>query len=73
MLFRSVPWLVTSGTPATVASIVLGALTASSIGVALSRFTGRSPVRAALRQVGIATVAAAVTYGVGALVGVRTT
>jgi vacuolar iron transporter family protein len=68
-----VPWLFASGSGAAIASIVLGAVTAACIGVALARMTGRSPVRAALRQLSIATVAAAVTYGVGAAVGVRTT
>ena len=72
-LIPLLPWLFASGTPATIASIVLGALTASGIGVALAQFTDRSPVRSALRQFGIAAVAAAVTYGIGAIVGVRTT
>lgn len=72
-LIPLLPWLFTSGTAAAIASIVLGALTASGIGIALAQFTGRSPVRAAARQLAIATVAAAVTYGIGAIVGVRTT
>jgi VIT1/CCC1 family predicted Fe2+/Mn2+ transporter len=45
---------------------------ALGIGVALARFTGRSVVRTALRQLAIAMLAGAVTYGVGTLVGVHT-
>ncbi len=65
-----VPWFFARGGGAVVVSLVLAAIAATIVGVALARFTGRSPVRAALRQVGIAAAAAAVTYGIGALVGV---
>jgi VIT1/CCC1 family predicted Fe2+/Mn2+ transporter len=69
-LIPLLPWFFGSGTSAVVASVVLGALSAVAIGVALSRFTGRSAVRSALRQLGIAAVAAGVTYIVGSAVGV---
>jgi VIT1/CCC1 family predicted Fe2+/Mn2+ transporter len=65
-----VPWFLAEGTGATVASVVLGALAAVAIGVALAAFTGRHPVRSALRQLAIAAAAAGVTFGVGNLVGV---
>lgn len=68
-----VPWFVASGTAAVVASLVLAVLAAAAIGIALSRFTGRSPVFSAARQVAIATVAAGVTFAVGSIVGVGTT
>ena len=71
-LIPLVPWFFTSGGAAVLVSVVLGALAALGIGTALARFTGRSPVRTALRQLGIAVVVAAVTYGVGTAVGVRT-
>lgn len=64
------PWFVTQGAAAVVASVVLGALGAIAVGLALARFTGRPPLRVAARQLGIATVAAAATSTVGALVGV---
>ncbi|MGI8847819.1 MAG: VIT1/CCC1 transporter family protein [Candidatus Dormibacteria bacterium] len=64
-----VPWFITSGVVATVASVVLGAIAAVSIGWVLALFTGRSRMRGALRQLLVAAVAAAVTYGVGTLVG----
>jgi VIT1/CCC1 family predicted Fe2+/Mn2+ transporter len=65
------PWLVTRGGGATIASIVLGALAAIVVGAALARFTGRSMVWSAGRQLLVASAAAAVTYGVGALIGVN--
>jgi VIT1/CCC1 family predicted Fe2+/Mn2+ transporter len=40
------------------------------VGLALARFTGRSPWRSALRQTAIASVAAAITFLVGRAVGV---
>ena len=64
------PWFVTRGTAATVASVVVGALSAVAIGVALAAFTGRSALRSALRQLAIAAAAAGVTFAVGNAVGV---
>jgi VIT1/CCC1 family predicted Fe2+/Mn2+ transporter len=55
-----------------VASIVLGLVAAASVGVALARFTEGSPARLALRYLAIAAGAGAVTYGIGAAVGVST-
>jgi len=63
------PWLVASGTTATLWSIALGAFGAFGVGAALSHFTGRSWLWSASRQLLILGVAAAVTYGVGHLVG----
>ena len=65
-----VPWFVSTGTAAVLASILLAVLAAVAIGWVLARFTGRSRAWSVTRQVGIATVAAAVTYGVGAAIGV---
>jgi VIT1/CCC1 family predicted Fe2+/Mn2+ transporter len=63
------PWLFTSGTTAIVWSVVLGAVSAFSVGAALAHFTGRSWLWAANRQLLISAVAAAITYSVGHLVG----
>jgi VIT1/CCC1 family predicted Fe2+/Mn2+ transporter len=63
------PWLITSGSRATVWSIVLGAVAALSVGAALAYFTGRSWWWSASRQLLISGVAAGVTYGVGHLIG----
>jgi VIT1/CCC1 family predicted Fe2+/Mn2+ transporter len=67
-----IPWFFSSGTAAVLVSIVLGAVTAIAIGVSVATFTGRSKMRTAARQLAIAAVAAAVTYGVGTAVGVHT-
>jgi len=66
------PWFFTAGSAAVLASVTISAVAALSIGWAVGAFTGRSRVRSALRQLGIAIVAAAVTYGIGSAVGVRT-
>jgi VIT1/CCC1 family predicted Fe2+/Mn2+ transporter len=63
------PWLITSGTPATIWSVVLGGVAAFGVGAALAMFTGRSWLWSASRQLLISGVAAAVTYSVGHLVG----
>jgi vacuolar iron transporter family protein len=66
------PWLFAHGIPAVVASVVLGAVTAVLIGLALAVFTGRPAVRTVTRQLVFLVVAAGVTYGVGAALGVST-
>jgi VIT1/CCC1 family predicted Fe2+/Mn2+ transporter len=63
------PWLVTSGTAATLGSVVLGAIGALTVGAGLAHFTGRSVLWSASRQLLISGVAAAVTYSIGHLVG----
>jgi VIT1/CCC1 family predicted Fe2+/Mn2+ transporter len=71
-LLPLLPWFVTSGTAAIVASVVLAVAGAAGLGVALARFTLGSPFRLAVRYVTIAVVAGAVTYGIGSIVGVST-
>lgn len=66
------PWLFSHGLPAVLASIILGAVTSLLIGVALAAYTGRSRVWTAARQLALVVVAAGVTYGIGAAVGVST-
>ena len=63
------PWLITSGTKATLWSVALGATGAFGVGAALALFTGRSWLWSATRQLLISGVAAGVTYGVGHLIG----
>lgn len=67
------PWFTGEGTAATVVSLALALVAALFLGGLLARFTGRSYVRSALRQAAIAMGAAAVTWAVGALVGVGVT
>lgn len=72
-LLPLLPWFVSTGAAAAVASVVLGALGAVAVGLGLARFTGRPALRSAARQLGIAAVAAGVTWLVGSLVGVGVT
>jgi len=67
-----IPWLVTRGTAAVVASVVAAAIAAVAVGMALAAFTRRPRWWSALRQLSISAVAAAVTYGIGTAVGVST-
>ena len=66
------PWLLTSGGAAIIASVVAAAVAALASGALLGAVSGRSKWRSAFRQLAIGTVAAAVTYGVGRLVGLGT-
>lgn len=68
-LLPLVPWFVAQGAGATMASVLIGALSALGIGAALAAFTGRPAVRSAVRQLAIAGAAAGVTFAVGNAVG----
>jgi VIT1/CCC1 family predicted Fe2+/Mn2+ transporter len=63
------PWLITHGALAMWWSVVLGGVSAVSVGTALSFFTGRSWLWSATRQLAISGAAAAVTYTIGYLIG----
>lgn len=56
--------------PFVIASAVVSALAVFAVGASLSLFTGRNPFVSGLRQLGIAAAAAALTFGVGRLIGV---
>lgn len=64
------PFLITLGTTALVASALLSGVALAAVGAAISLVTGRSALRSAARMVAVAGLAAAATYGVGSLVGV---
>ena len=68
-----VPWLVGRGNGAVVASVILSTIAALLVGALLARFTGRGLVGSSLRQLAVAAIAAAITCGVGALLGVTGT
>lgn len=68
-LLPVLPWFITSGAAAIMASVIVGALIALAVGWALAGFTGRSKILSALRQLGIAVVAAGATTLVGHFVG----
>lgn len=64
------PWLVTDGSGAVLASVVLGVIAAAAVGVAIAAFTERSRLRTAIRQVLVAAGACGATYVIGSLLGV---
>ena len=68
-----IPFVFGSGTAIVVASIALALLAMFGVGGAVSLLTGKSFLRAGLRQVVVGLAAAAVTYGVGRLIGVSVT
>ncbi len=61
-----------AGTPFVVASGALSALALFAVGASLSLFTGRSALLSGGRQLALGAVAAALTFGIGRLVGVST-
>ncbi len=63
------PWLVTSGSTAAWASVILTAVASLSVGVALSFFTERAWLWSACRQLLISGVAAGVTFSIGRIIG----
>jgi VIT1/CCC1 family predicted Fe2+/Mn2+ transporter len=63
------PFFFGGGTTAVVVSAILAALALFGIGAAITLMTGRSVWRSGLRQVLIGGAAAALTYGVGRLIG----
>jgi vacuolar iron transporter family protein len=71
-LLPLIPWLVSRGNGAILASVVVGAVAALGVGTVLAILTGRSIVKNALRQLAVAAVAAAVTYGIGRAIGAST-
>lgn len=68
-LIPLIPWFVGSGTAAIVASAILGLVAAALVGAVLARFTERSIVRTALRQVTWAVVACSATFAIGTWLG----
>lgn len=65
-----VPWFLGSGRAATVASLVVAVVLAVAVGAAIGRFTSRPAPRTVGRQVVFTLVPAALTYAIGAAIGV---
>jgi VIT1/CCC1 family predicted Fe2+/Mn2+ transporter len=61
------PFLVTEGSAAVIASAVLSGVALFTAGALLTRVTGRPPLPSGLRMLGIGAAAAAITYVVGSL------
>lgn len=69
-LIPLLPWFVTDGTSAVLYSIMAGLGASAAVGITLATFTERSKTKTAARQVALAAVACAVTYGLGSALGV---
>jgi len=69
-LIPLVPWFFARGTGAVVASVAVSVAAAIGVGAALAAFTLRTWWRSSLRQLVMTALPAAVTYGVGAAVGI---
>lgn len=67
------PYVFFSGVTGIIVSAALSALGLFSVGAAITLMTGKSVLFSGLRQVGFGLAAAAVTFGVGALIGVNVT
>lgn len=63
------PFLVGAGGAAIVASAVMSGVALFALGAAITLLTGRNPLFAGLRQVGFGMAAAAITFGIGTLLG----
>lgn len=64
-----IPWFFLEGNAAMIASVIVGLVSAAFVGVLLARFTERSAVKTAARQVTWATGACAITFAIGSLLG----
>ena len=64
------PYVLSEGASAFYSALVLSLAALFAVGAGVSVLTGRSTLYSGLRQVAIGAVAATVTYGVGAVIGV---
>lgn len=70
-LLPLIPWFFASGTLAIVLSLLLAVAGAALVGAVIAAQAGRSAGRIIGRQVTIAVGAAAISYGIGSVVGVQ--
>jgi vacuolar iron transporter family protein len=64
-----IPWFVTEGAAAKLASVVFTAAASLAVGAVVGRSSDRAPLPAAVRQLAIVVAASAVTYGIGSAFG----
>jgi VIT1/CCC1 family predicted Fe2+/Mn2+ transporter len=69
-IFPVAPFFFLSGTAVIVTSVVVSACAMFAIGAGTTLFTGRGMLFSGARQIGIGLAAAAVTFGLGRLIGV---
>lgn len=67
------PFVFSSGGAAVTLAVIGSGLGLFALGAAITMFTGRGVLRSGLRQLAIGWAAAAVTYGIGAAIGVSLT
>jgi vacuolar iron transporter family protein len=65
-----IPFMITRGIPAIIISVIGSALGLFLIGSAITLFTGKSILSSGFRQVIFGLAAAAITFGIGKLIGV---
>ncbi len=70
-LVPTLPYVFFSGTAGIIASTAASVLGLFTIGALTTLMTGRNPLLYGLRHVGIGLLAAAVTFGIGSLIGVN--
>ncbi len=70
-LLPVVPWIVSGGNGARIASIAIGVVSAAITGGAIARQSERPIVTGSIRQVAILLIAVGVTYAIGTVVGVN--
>ena len=63
------PFLITGGQLALIAAAGLSAVALFGLGAGITRLTGTRPIRSGLRQLAFGASAAAITYGIGVVVG----
>lgn len=63
------PFVFVTGMPAIIVATVLSGLALFGLGAGITLLTGKHPIQAGLRQVGFGLAAAAITFGIGALLG----
>lgn len=64
-----IPWLFFGGGGAVITSVAMTAVGALLLGAFVGALSGRNPAYSAMRQLFVAALAAAVTYGIGSVVG----
>lgn len=68
-----IPWFFGEGRIAAIGSVLIGVVAAAGVGVILARFTERSMLKTAVRQVLVVSVACLATSLIGSLLGVSVT
>ncbi|MEO6397122.1 MAG: VIT1/CCC1 transporter family protein, partial [Tepidiformaceae bacterium] len=66
------PWLFVGGALGVALSVLLSAAGLLLVGATITLFTGRAPLYSAARMLAFGLVAAAITFGIGRLIGVST-